>query len=98
MRLDDVLCLKEKRKVYADNTISYKGKIYQIMADEYRASYAKAEVEVYEHLDGRISILYKGKKLRYKYLGMKESRARRDYTWMIYNMTFLFCINTCHSF
>jgi transposase len=80
IRLDDVLCLKEKRKVYADNTISYKGRIYQIMADEYRASYAKAEVQVYEHLDGGVSIVYKGRKLRYKYIGRKERRSKKDYS------------------
>ena len=80
IRLDDVLCLKGKRKVYADNTISYKGRIYQIMADEYRASYAKAEVQVYEHLDSRISIVYKGRKLRHKYIGKKDSRSKKDYS------------------
>lgn len=79
IKLDDILCLKETRKVYKDNMISYKGRVYQIIADEYRASYAKVEVEVYEHLDGRVSIVYKGRKLRYKYIGKKRSRIKRDY-------------------
>ena len=64
--LNDILCIKEERTVYPDNTISYKNTKYQILADPYRASYAKAKVEVFEHLDGRISIVYKGRKLRYK--------------------------------
>lgn len=63
--LRDILCIKDSRKVYPDNTISYKGRRYQIIQDRERSSYAKARVEVYEHLDGGISILYKGMKLRY---------------------------------
>ena len=66
INLNDILCIKEKRTVYADNTISYKNNKYQILADPFRASYAKAEVEVYEHLDGKISIAYKQRKLKYR--------------------------------
>lgn len=64
--LNDVLCIKEKRTVYPDNTISYNGTKYQILTDPYRASYAKAEVDVFEHLNGKVSIVYKGRKLNYK--------------------------------
>ena len=57
------------KTVYSDNTISYKGTKYQILEDSYRASYSKAKVEVLEHLNGRISILYKGRRLRYRKIG-----------------------------
>lgn len=71
LNLSDCLCLKEKRKVYSDNTISYNGTKYQILPDPYRGSYAKVEVEVFEHLDvdGKVSISYKGRKLKYKKIG-----------------------------
>ncbi|MGB9596773.1 MAG: hypothetical protein ACPL7B_10875 [Candidatus Poribacteria bacterium] len=63
--LREVLCIRDERKVYPDNTISYKGIKYQILPDGIRSSYAKAEVEIYEHLDGALSITYKGRKLKY---------------------------------
>ena len=66
INLNDILCIKEKRTVYPDNTISYKNTKYQILPDPYRASYAKAEVEVFEHLNGKISIVYKQRKLKYR--------------------------------
>jgi hypothetical protein len=50
-KLKDIFCLKEERTVAADNTTSYKGKFFQILPDEYRASFFKAKVEVHEHLD-----------------------------------------------
>lgn len=80
IKLEDVLCLKEKRKVYPDNTVSYKGNIYQILADEYRASYAKAEVIIYEHLDGKISMVYKGRKLKHKMKGKRAVKTQKEYT------------------
>ena len=57
------------RTVYPDNTISYKGIKYQTLPDAYRASYARAKVEVLKHLDGKISIIYKGRKLKYRKIG-----------------------------
>ncbi len=66
INLNDILCIKEKRTVYPDNTISYNGMKYQILPDLYRASYAKAEVDIFEHLNGKVSIVYKERKLRYR--------------------------------
>jgi|GEM_PF-5230000 len=48
------------------NTLSYKNTKYQILPDTYMASYARAEVEVFEHLNGKISISYKQRKLKFK--------------------------------
>ena len=70
LNLSFILCLKERRKVYPDNTIAYKSIKYQILPDPYRASYAKAEVEVLEHLNGEISILYKGRRLKCRKIGI----------------------------
>jgi hypothetical protein len=63
--LRDVLCIKSSRKVYLDNTVSYCNKRYQLLKDPHRSNYGRCQVEVYEHIDGGISILFGGRKLRY---------------------------------
>ena len=63
MDLDRILCIKEKRRVQGDHTISYKGRHYQILPTETRFGFAKAKVEVQKHLDGTIHIFYKGEEL-----------------------------------
>jgi transposase len=70
--LKDVFCLKEKRTVARDNTISYQGKTFQILSNEYRLSFFKAKVEVHEYLDGSINIFYQGKKLKHKSLSKEK--------------------------
>ena len=54
----DYFCFKHQRKVANDNTISFDGKRLQILPNRYRQSYAKAEVEVRQHLDGSLEICY----------------------------------------
>jgi len=66
LNLNNVFCIKEERTVAPDNTISYKSRYYQILADEYRISFVKAKVMVHEWLDGSIHIFYKGKELKNK--------------------------------
>lgn len=61
--LDDVLCFKYIRTVANDNTVQFNGATLQIMADEHRASYARAQVEVQERLDGSIVVAYQGRTL-----------------------------------
>jgi hypothetical protein len=73
--LKDVFCLKEERVVAGDNTISYNGKIFQILPNEYRSSYCKAKVEVHEYLDGRINIFYQGKKLKHKPISKEKIKS-----------------------
>src|SRR4030067_894440 len=59
INLDSVFSIKEQRTVMADNTISYKNRIFQILPDKYRISFAKAKVLVEKRLDGSIHIRYK---------------------------------------
>jgi len=66
MDLDQILCIKEERRVQGDNTISYKGRRYQILPTETRFGFAKAKVEVQKHLDGTIHIFYKREELPFK--------------------------------
>jgi len=66
MDLDRIFCIKEKRQVRGDHTISYKGRKYQILPTETRFGFAKARVEVHKRLDGSIHIFYKGEELPFK--------------------------------
>ena len=43
----------------ADNTVSYKNRMFQILPDKYRISFAKSNVVVEKRLDGSINIKYK---------------------------------------
>jgi len=61
--LDDILCIQDQRIVNNDNTISYKGKNFQIPGNEFRYSYRKTKVKVNEYLDGRIAIFHGPRKL-----------------------------------
>lgn len=56
-----------------DNTISYKGRVYQLLPSEDRLSYADRMVEVLELLDRRLVIVYNGKEVKYSELGKKAS-------------------------
>ena len=59
IRLENIFCLRYERKVKADNTIKFEGKVYQIKKNEYRISYAKAKVEVRVTLSSKLKIFYK---------------------------------------
>ncbi len=74
MDLDRILCLKEKRQVHGDHTISYKGSKYLILPTETRFGFAKAKVEVQKRLDGSIHIFYQGEELNYKLISVQEKR------------------------
>jgi hypothetical protein len=75
LKLKEIFCLKEERTVAADNTISYKGKFFQILPDEYRVSFFKAKVEVHQHLDGSVHIFYQGKKLKHKPISKEKTKS-----------------------
>jgi hypothetical protein len=78
--LKDIFCLKKERTVAGDNTISYQGKAFQILPNEYRISFVKAKVEVHEHLDGSIHIFYQGKKLKHKSIRSKFGQIPKGKT------------------
>lgn len=73
--LKEVFCLKKERTVAGDNTISYQGKTFQILPNEYRISFFKAKVVVHEHLDGSINIFYQGKKLKHKPISKEKIKS-----------------------
>lgn len=56
--LDNIFCFKHPRTVNNDNTVSFNNRVLQITPSEFRISFAKCKVTVYEHLDGSVSIAY----------------------------------------
>jgi len=74
MDLDQILCIKEERRVQGDNTISYEARRYQILPTKTRFGFAKAKVEVQKHLDGTIHIFHKGEELPYKLIVPQEEK------------------------
>jgi transposase len=56
--LDRIFCFKHERSVNNDNTVSFNNRIFQIAPCEFRISFAKCKVTIYEHLDESISIGY----------------------------------------
>jgi transposase len=75
LSLKNVFCLKEERTVAGDNTISYNGRAFQILPNEYRLSYCKVKVEVHQYLDGSINIFYQGKKLKHKPISKEKIKS-----------------------
>jgi len=60
MNLVDVLCFKHRRKVARDNTVKYQWRALQLLPGTERKSYAGKSVEVWERLDGKLTVLYEG--------------------------------------
>jgi hypothetical protein len=74
LSLKDIFCLKKERTVAGDNTISYQGRTFQILPNEYRISFYKTKVEVHEYLNGLVNIFYQGKKLKHKPISKERTK------------------------
>ena len=59
--LQQILCLKHKRRVARDNTVRFQLHTLQLLPGRERHSYAGAAVEVLEGLDGRLSVRHEGR-------------------------------------
>lgn len=59
----DYFCFKHTRVVMNDNTISFDGHRLQIPPGPKQRSYARASVDVWQHLDGQLEVRYQGKSL-----------------------------------
>ena len=77
INLDSVFSIKEQRTVMADNTISWRSRIFQILPDKHRISFAKTKVEVEKRLDGSIHIRYKDQYPRFKELSPVKSNKTK---------------------
>lgn len=56
----DIFCFRYWRKVSMDNVVTLAGRVIPIPPGPQRCSYARARVEVREHLDGSASVHYQG--------------------------------------
>ena len=61
--LDDILCLKEERKVGNDNCVRYKNLRLQIPPGPHGRHYVRRTVRVHEHSDGRLSVFHGPRRL-----------------------------------
>ncbi len=84
--LDAIFSIKEQRTVRADNTISYKNRIFQILPDKYRISFAKAPVMVEKRLDDSIFIKYKDQYLNYKEILSDKSYGAKSTSTVFNNL------------
>ena len=54
-------CFKHRRKVARDNTVKYNWRTLQLLPGKERPSYAGAQMEVHEGLDGQLLVQYRGR-------------------------------------
>jgi transposase len=59
-RSEQVFCFKYTRVVAADNTVRWRDGSLQLLAGRDRVSYARAQVELHERLDGSVAVYYRG--------------------------------------
>ena len=57
---ETLFCFKYRRTVAADNTVQFARQTFQLVPSVQRLSWAKAEVEVHERLDGSVAIYHQG--------------------------------------
>lgn len=60
---NDVFCFRYWRTVSRDNVVSLEGRIISLPPGPRQRSYARARVEVREHLDGSASVYYQGARI-----------------------------------
>lgn len=59
--LDTIVCFKYVRTVALDNSVNFGEHRLQLLPEKPRRSYARAEVEVHERLDGSLAVYYAGR-------------------------------------
>jgi len=69
----DIFCLKEKRMITNGFTIKWKNRLFLI--DQPTAIMRRHRVEVREHFDGTIEIIFKGRKLKCREITEKTNNA-----------------------
>ena len=58
--LDGILCFKHRRKVSRDNTVKYNRRTLHLLPDGIRRTYAGAQIDIQEDLDGRLLVQHQG--------------------------------------
>lgn len=63
--LDRICCFAHERVVSNDNVVQWEGRRFQIPPQSRRFSFAGAKVQLYQTLDGRVSLYYGGTRLEH---------------------------------
>jgi len=63
--LDHICCFQHERSVSNDNVVQWDGRRFQIPPQPQRFSFAGAKVQLYESLEGKVSIYYADTKLHH---------------------------------
>ena len=63
--LDRICCFHHERSVSNDNVVQWDGRCFQIPPQPQRFSFAGAKVQLYESLEGKVSIYYGNNKLHH---------------------------------
>jgi len=66
--LDRVCCFVHERTVSNDNVVRWEGRRFQIPQQPHRFSFAGAKVQIYQALDGRVSLYYGDTRLEHEAL------------------------------
>jgi hypothetical protein len=86
--LNRICCFVHERIVSNDNVVQWDGRRFQIPPQPHRFSFAGARVQLYETLEGRLSIYYKATPLRFAEGGHFHSAI---------GVTFSRCYNTAQT-
>ncbi|WP_369018257.1 hypothetical protein QBE54_11090 [Thermatribacter velox] len=73
-----IFSIKQRRKVRKDNTISYEGRIYQLLPACSFRSYAGSWIEVREILKGNIQLFYQGESTPYQVFDKQTHKQLKE--------------------
>lgn len=76
--LDFVFSIRHPRKINKDNTVSFEGRIYQIIPSNGIKSFAGKWVEVAKYMDQEVRIFYDGKRINCVELGKIEVKSKNQ--------------------
>ena len=76
--LDLIFTIRHPRKVNNDNTVRFKGKVYQLLPVNGIKSFSSKWVEVCEYENGRTDILFEGKKV--PFLETQDKNYSKNYS------------------
>ncbi len=71
LKLSSILCIKKERVLRNDFTVSYEKKLYQVLD-----KLSGRKIVVHESLAGKISLVYKGRKLNFKEIVIRPKLAK----------------------
>jgi hypothetical protein len=63
--LDRICCFVHERIVSNDNVVQWEGRRFQIPQQARRFSFARAKIQIYQALDGRVSLYYGDTRLQH---------------------------------